>query len=73
MWEHMTFDKTIQGLNFCLHKFSGWADAVKGSLYNTIHTKKTHANMGNLFGWIYGDQPKEFKEETWKRYIENSN
>lgn len=33
----------------------GWTDAANGKLYDTITTKKTHANMGNLFGWIYGD------------------
>ncbi|OWZ84091.1 hypothetical protein [Natranaerobius trueperi] len=52
--------------------YSGWSDAIKGNLYKSAYTKKTHANMGNLFGWIYGDQSKEFKEETWERYIKHS-
>ncbi len=52
--------------------FKGWTDAINGKLYSTVHKKKTHANIGNLFGWIYGDQSKEFKEETWERYIQNS-
>lgn len=50
--------------------FSGWADAVRGKLYETVHTKKTHQTMGNLFGWIYGDQPEDFRRETWKRYVD---
>jgi len=29
--------------------------------------------MGNLFGWIYGDQPEDFKKDTWDRYIKYSN
>ncbi len=24
--------------------------------------------MGNLFGWIYGEQSMDFKMETWYRY-----
>ena len=32
-------------------------------------SKKTHANMGNLFGWIYGEQPQEFKKATWETYL----
>jgi len=47
---------------------AGWSDAVSGHLYRTVRSKKTHANMGNLFGWIYGDQPDEFRLETWERY-----
>ena len=49
----------------------GWTDAVKanGGLYNTVLETKTHQNMGNLFGWIYGDQSPEFREETWNRYV----
>jgi hypothetical protein len=46
-----------------------WGNAVAGILYDPIHTTKTHANMGNLFGWIYGDMPEEFREETWVRYV----
>ena len=50
---------------------NGWDSAVAGILYTTIHTKKTHANMGNLFGWIHGDMPEEFRDETWARYVES--
>ncbi|MEE8522740.1 MAG: hypothetical protein V3T72_02315, partial [Thermoanaerobaculia bacterium] len=52
---------------------AGWTDAVKGQLYETtVSTKKTHANMGNLFGWIYGEQDREFRLETWYRYLSRS-
>lgn len=51
---------------------TGWTHAVNGRLYNSVRKTKTHANMGNLFGWIYGDQSEAFKRETWERYIENS-
>lgn len=47
----------------------GWTDAVAGKLYGSVRTKKTHQNMGNLFGWIYGDQPEAFRVETWERYV----
>jgi hypothetical protein len=47
----------------------GWDAAVAGTLYESIHVVKTHANMGNLFGWIYGDMPEEFREATWARYV----
>ena len=50
----------------------GWKDAVTGELYQSIKTKKTHANMGNLFGWIYGEASDEFKEKAWEQYIENN-
>jgi len=50
----------------------GWNDAVDGELYQSIKTKKTHANMGNLFGWIYDESPDEFKEKVWEQYIENN-
>ncbi len=33
------------------------------------YLEKTHANMGNLFGWIYGEQPQEFKKATWETYL----
>ena len=46
----------------------GWTNAVNGQLYDTVLKKKTHANMGNLFGWIYGHQSMDFKLETWYRY-----
>lgn len=49
---------------------SGWEDAVNGRLYGSIRERKTHMNMGNLFGWIYGDQPQAFRESTWQRYAE---
>lgn len=48
---------------------AGWTDAVNASLYQTVLKKKTHANMGNLFGWIYGEKPREFQLETWYRYL----
>ena len=48
---------------------SGWTDAINGQLYETSRSYRTHQNMGNLFGWIYGDQPKEFRESTWLRYL----
>lgn len=48
----------------------GWDAAVEGSLYSSITSRKTHANMGNLFGWIYGDRPEAFRIETWERYVE---
>jgi hypothetical protein len=47
----------------------GWQDAIGGLLYDSIRTRKTHANMGNLFGWIYGDKPTEFRDATWDRYV----
>lgn len=50
----------------------GWNDALKGKLYNSIKRKKTHTNMGNLFGWIYGDCSDEMKERIWNQYIENT-
>lgn len=50
---------------------SGWTDAVKGQLYKTVRKRKTHANMGNLFGWIYGDKDYDFRIDTWDRYIDN--
>jgi hypothetical protein len=46
----------------------GWRHAAAGRLYGTIRTRKTHANMGNLFGWIYGNVPLTFREATWERY-----
>ena len=53
--------------------FKGWTDGEHGILYQTVIESKTHTNMGNLFGWIYGEQPKDFKLETWYRYLGNSN
>lgn len=51
---------------------AGWTDAVNGKLYDTILTRKTHTNMGNLFGWIYGQQSRDFRLETWYRYCANT-
>ena len=50
-----------------------WAAAVEGRLFRSVVRKKTHTNMGNLFGWIYGDQPEEFRLETWDRYVGSQN
>ena len=47
---------------------AGWTDAVNGQLYDSVQHHKTHQNMGNLFGWIYGDMPRKFRVETWARY-----
>lgn len=49
----------------------GWTQAVNGQLFGSIDRTKTYANMGNLFGWIYGDQPEVFRLETWRRYVDN--
>ena len=51
---------------------AGWTAAINGKLYKSVFTKKTHANMGNLFGWIYGEQPEDFKESTWETYLKYS-
>jgi len=47
---------------------AGWTEAVGGQLYNSVLHHKTHANMGNLFGWVYGDMPRDFRLRTWARY-----
>lgn len=47
----------------------GWEDAVRGRLYRSVRHTRTHASMGNLFGWIYGDRPEAFRQETWERYV----
>ena len=47
----------------------GWTDAVNGKRYATIDIKKTHQNMGNLFGWIFGDKPDEFRRQIWELYL----
>ncbi len=47
----------------------GWTDAVNGKRYATIDVRKTHANMGNLFGWIFGAKPQKFKDLIWALYI----
>lgn len=49
----------------------GWDAAVAGALFGSVYKVKTHANMGNLFGWIYGDMPEEFSDATWARYVES--
>ena len=51
---------------------AGWTQAVNGHLFGSVRRRKTHANMGNLFGWIHGDKPDEFRLETWRRYAESS-
>jgi hypothetical protein len=51
---------------------AGWTEAVSGQLYETVLSMKTHRNMGNLFGWIYGDQSRNFKLAIWYHYLENS-
>lgn len=49
----------------------GWSDATdKGIMYNSIEESKTHQNMGNLFGWIYGESSDELKKKVWEQYIE---
>lgn len=27
--------------------------------------------MGNLLGWVYGDQDLDFRIDTWDRYVDN--
>jgi len=49
---------------------AGWNEAVNGKLYNSIQKRKTHMNMGNLFGWIYGKCTEEMKKNIWKDYID---
>lgn len=34
--------------------------------------KKTHTNMGNLSGWIYGNCSDEKIEKIWEQYIKNT-
>ena len=51
---------------------SGWKDAEEGKLYYSIEDRKTHQNMGNLFGWIYGNISKKEKNKIWKQYIKNN-
>lgn len=47
----------------------GWNAAVDGTLYQSVLNKKTHGNIGNLFGWIYGDKSADFKLEVWESYV----
>lgn len=49
----------------------GWTDAINGQLYKAVRKRKTHASMGNLFGWIYGEQDLDFRIDTWDRYVDN--
>ncbi len=51
---------------------AGWTEGEKGELYATIWEKRTHANMGNLFGWIYGEKSAEFRDTTWQRYLQHA-
>ena len=46
----------------------GWEDAIQGKLYDSVRDKKTHTNMGNLFGWIYGECPDDLKKKVWEDY-----
>lgn len=48
----------------------GWDAAVQGRLFGSVRTRTTHTGMGNLFGWIYGDQPESFRQATWGRYVQ---
>lgn len=50
----------------------GWTDAVSGKRYATIDSRKTHANMGNLFGWVFGAKPDDFRMQIWELYLENA-
>ena len=49
---------------------AGWTAAANGNLYGSVLEQKTHANMGNLFGWIYGEQSREFRLSIWYQYCE---
>ncbi len=51
---------------------AGWTEAEKGHLYESNLSKKTHTNMGNLFGWIFGEKPDEFNHQIWDLYLENA-
>jgi hypothetical protein len=42
----------------------GWTDAVNGRLYATVGNRKTHANMGNLFGWIFRRKADDFRTKS---------
>ena len=48
----------------------GWIAGANGTLYKTVLTRKTHANMGNLFGWIYGERSHSFMLATWYQYCD---
>jgi hypothetical protein len=50
----------------------GWTDAENGKLYATTNDRKTHANMGNLFGWIFGSKSNAFRDKIWELYLENA-
>lgn len=51
---------------------AGWTKAVNGELHVSIGEKKTHANMGNLFGWIFGPKPDDFRRDIWDLYQKNA-
>ena len=51
---------------------AGWTEAEKGHLYDSNTKKKTHTNMGNLFGWIFGEKSDDFKLQIWELYLENA-
>jgi hypothetical protein len=52
---------------------AGWTDAAHhGTRYATIDTKKTHQNMGNLFGWIFGPKDEAFRDKIWSLYLEHA-
>ena len=50
----------------------GWTDAVSGTLYESVTKRKTQANIGNIFGWIFGQKDEEFKKYIWELYLENA-
>jgi hypothetical protein len=49
---------------------SGWTDTANGKRYAIIDTRKTHTNMGNLFGWIFGQKDDAFREKIWLLYLD---
>nr|AGF93113.1 hypothetical protein FLSS-17_0021 [uncultured organism] len=51
---------------------TGWTDATKEEpeWYETNKEKRTHQNMGNLFGWVYGEASNAIKEKVWEQYVE---
>lgn len=50
----------------------GWEDALHGRVYAAVNAPRTHANMGNLFGWVFGDKGYEFREVIWNLYRRNA-
>ncbi len=51
---------------------TGWTDAVNGKLYASTRDRKTHSNMGNLFGWVFGAKNENFRNQIWFLYLENA-